>query len=215
MIQIGAIAFNSFQVNTYLVWDETKDCLVVDPAFHGEEEIRIFESFLFEHNFNLSGQINTHCHIDHVLGVQYLQTRYKLPLRAHKEEVGQVSNAHLMGEIFGISTEPISGIDQFIEDQEFIEIGNHSLEAIHVPGHSKGSLSFYSPEGTFVITGDALFSGSIGRTDLPGGDYDELISSIQNRIMTLPSDTTIYPGHGPSSTIRNEAFENPFLRKVE
>jgi glyoxylase-like metal-dependent hydrolase (beta-lactamase superfamily II) len=117
----------------------------------------------------------------------------------------------MMGEVFGLKVEPFSGIDQAIDDEDSIAIGEDSLIALLVPGHSPGSLSFYSPEAGFVVTGDALFQGSIGRTDLPGGDYDTLISSIRNRLLTLPPETTVYPGHGDPSTIGEEALNNPFL----
>jgi glyoxylase-like metal-dependent hydrolase (beta-lactamase superfamily II) len=211
MIQINTIVFNSFQVNTYLVWDETGECLVVDPAFYSEEEQDAFDAFISDKNLKITGMINTHCHVDHVLGVQYCQRRFNTPFRAHLDESKMVNNAPLMGNVFGLILEPLSGIDEPIEDHQMISIGKNALQAIHVPGHSPGSLSYYSREGGFVITGDALFQGSIGRTDLPGGDYDTLIQSITSRLLVLPSETIVYPGHGPSSTIGQEMAENPFL----
>ena len=120
-----------------------------------------------------------------------------------------------MGEIYGLKVEPINGIDEEVSDKDLIPLNGVSLHAILVPGHSPGSLSFYSPEGGFVITGDALFQGSIGRTDLPGGDYDTLIHAIRNRLLTLPPGTIVYPGHGDPSSIGNEAIGNPFLTMVE
>jgi glyoxylase-like metal-dependent hydrolase (beta-lactamase superfamily II) len=120
-----------------------------------------------------------------------------------------------MGEISGLKVEAFSGIDQELGDNDRIPLNHYSLQAILVPGHSPGSLAFYSPEGGFVITGDALFQGSIGRTDLPGGDYDTLIHSIKTRLLTLPPETIVYPGHGEPSTIENESRENPFLTMVE
>lgn len=215
MIQIDTIVFNSFQVNTYLVWDETGECLVVDPAFYTREEQETFDAFLAGKQLKLTGQVNTHCHIDHLLGVQYIKSQYDSPFSAHKEEASLVTNAPLMGDMFGLIFEPLSGIDRIIKDHDIIKIGNHSLQSIHVPGHSIGSLSYYSPEGGFVITGDALFEGGIGRTDLPGGDYDQLIQSIKTRLLVLPPETIVYPGHGPSSTIGKEIGENPFLSMAE
>lgn len=215
MIHIQGLTFNSFQVNTYLVWDEKGDCLVVDPAFYDGEERTRFESFIAEHSLRIAGQVNTHAHIDHILGVLYIQSRHKHPFRAHREETSIATNAHLMGEIFGLSAEPLSGIDQYVEDGELISAGSYSLRTLFVPGHSPGSLAFYSPEGAFVIAGDALFSGSIGRTDLPGGNYDRLIHSIQSRLLVLPTETTVYPGHGPPTTIGKEARDNPFLAMAQ
>ncbi|MFH0759464.1 MAG: MBL fold metallo-hydrolase [Bacteroidota bacterium] len=214
MIHTEAIVFNAFQVNTYLVWDETGACLVVDPAFYSKEEQHALESLLSVKGLYVAGQINTHCHVDHVLGVHHMKSEYKCAFRAHHEESKVTANVPLMGDLFGWSVEPINGIDEFIEDNQLIPVGNHSLQAIHVPGHSMGSLAFYSRDGGFVITGDALFRGSIGRTDLPGGDYNTLINSINNRLLVLPPETVVFPGHGPSSTIGEETGSNPFLRTI-
>ena len=214
MLTIESFVFNSFQVNTYLVRNKDGECLVIDPAFYSPEETGFFDRHITKNKLKIIGQANTHCHVDHVLGVQHVMNTYKCPLRAHSSESSLLNNAPLMGEMFGLNVDPLPGIEQFIEDGEHIEIGTYSLRAILVPGHSPGSLSFYSPEGGFVITGDALFHGSIGRTDLPGGDYDTLISSIQNRLLTLPPDTIVYPGHGDPTTVREEASDNPFLIKA-
>ena len=211
MITIESLVFNAFQVNTYLVKDEEGNCLVVDPAFYSPEEERTFDHYIRDHELKVTGQINTHCHVDHVLGVRHLQQKYQCPFRAHQNESGLLKNAPLMGKVYGLSVEPIPGIDVLISDRDLIPLNAFSLHALLVPGHSPGSLSFYSPEGAFVITGDALFQGSIGRTDLPGGDYDTLIESIRSRLLTLPPETIVYPGHGEPSTIANEAMGNPFL----
>jgi glyoxylase-like metal-dependent hydrolase (beta-lactamase superfamily II) len=215
MITIESHVFNAFQVNTYLVRDEEGNCLVVDPAFYSPEEEASFDKHISEHGLKLAGQVNTHCHVDHILGVRHLQHKYQLPLRAHENESGLLNNAPLMGEIYGLKVEPIPRIDELVGDKDLISLGKISLQTILVPGHSPGSLSFYSPEGGFVITGDALFQGSIGRTDLPGGDYDTLIHAIRTRLLTLPPETIVYPGHGDSSSIGNEAMGNPFLTTVE
>jgi glyoxylase-like metal-dependent hydrolase (beta-lactamase superfamily II) len=214
MIAIESLVFNAFQVNTYLVRDDEGNCLVVDPAFYSPEEKSTFDHYIRDHGLKVSGQINTHCHVDHVLGVQHLKQKYQCPVRAHEKESGLLKNAPLMGEIYGLTVEPIPGIDEEVNDKDHIPLNGVSLHAILVPGHSPGSLSFYSPEGAFVITGDALFQGSIGRTDLPGGDYDTLIQSIRTRLLTLPPETIVYPGHGEPSTIAREAMENPFLTMV-
>jgi glyoxylase-like metal-dependent hydrolase (beta-lactamase superfamily II) len=211
MIQIETLTYNSFQVNTYLVWDETGDCMVVDPAFHSTEETASFDNVLSGRGLLLKGQVNTHGHVDHLLGVRHIREKYGLTFRAHDQEEKNVKRAPLMGEVFGLKLDPVESIEASIQDGELISIGNHQLRALLVPGHSPGSLAFYSEEGGFVITGDALFHGSIGRTDLPGGDYDQLIQSIRSRLLTLPPETIVYPGHGPSSTIGEEKAGNPFL----
>lgn len=211
MLSIEPLVFNSFQVNTYLLRNEKGECLVIDPAFYSPEEINAFDQYISSAELTIVGQINTHCHVDHVLGVKHMQTAYNCPLRAHPNESGLLNNAPLMGEVFGLKVEALSGIDQEIEDNATIKIGEDILRSILVPGHSPGSLSFYSKEAGFVVTGDALFQGSIGRTDLPGGDYDTLISSIRNNLLTLPPETTVYPGHGDPTSIGEEARNNPFL----
>jgi hydroxyacylglutathione hydrolase len=211
MLSIESLVFNSFQVNTYLVKDEQGNCLVIDPAFYSPDEISEFDQHIHKNGLNITGQVNTHCHVDHILGVRHLQTKYKCPLRAHPNESKLLGNATLMGNVFGLKVDPFTGIDEEVNDNESIPLGKESLKCILVPGHSPGSLSFYSPEGEFVLTGDALFKGSIGRTDLPGGDYDTLITSIQLRLLTLPPETLVYPGHGDPTSIGEELSGNPFL----
>lgn len=212
MINYKAIVFNDFQVNSYLVWDESGKCLLVDPAFYTREEQDALLSLIKEEGLTLEGQLNTHCHVDHILGLDFLKSEYGFPIRAHREELNIITNAPLMGDMFGWSVKPIEGIDEFLEEGKDIPVGKHLLKVLHVPGHSPGSVAFYSEEGGFVITGDALFSGSIGRTDLPGGDYDTLIASIRKKLLTLPPKTQVLPGHGPSSSIGRERDENPFLK---
>ena len=212
MIYCEAFAFNSFQVNTCIVWDDdSMDCLVVDPSFYGPAEQKRFENILHEKELDLKGQINTHCHVDHLLGVSYVKNVYGLPFRAHGNESGLLASAPVMGELFGWSVDPIEGIDKCLEEDERIMVGDSCLRPLLVPGHSPGSLAFYSEDGGFVITGDALFRGSIGRTDLPGGNFDTLIASIREKLLVLPPETRVIPGHGPASTIGQEIANNPYL----
>ena len=215
MIRTEAIIFNDFQVNTYLVWDETLECLVVDPAFYSRDEQESFLKLIDEMGLKVTGQLNTHCHVDHILGVNFMKTHFDTPVRAHAEDLQIIKNAPLMGDLFGWKVKAIDGIDSYLSDNEMIPVGKHQLKVIHVPGHSPGSVALYSEEGAFVITGDALFRESIGRTDLPGGDYDTLISSIGRKLLTLPPETMVCPGHGPSSSIGYEKQENPFLREIQ
>lgn len=212
MIHCEAIPFNAFQVNTYLIWEDSGQALVVDPAFYEPEEQALFESTLRDKGLSLSGQINTHCHVDHILGVQYIRNTYGHPFRAHPQENILVEKAALMGELYGWKVDDLGGIDEELEDREVLKLGAHEIHCLLVPGHSPGSLALHVPDGNFVITGDALFANSIGRTDLPGGDYDTLMASIRDRLLVLPDDTAIYPGHGPSSTIGFERSDNPFLQ---
>lgn len=211
MIKLEKLVFNSFQVNTYILHDETGECVVIDPACYTEIENSELEKFISERKLTPVLHLNTHCHIDHVLGMRFVREKYKIPSRAHELETTLLERAPLMGEIFGFKTDKLPPIDKHIEHNEIVTFGNTELRAIHVPGHSAGSLAYYSERGGFVVTGDALFAGSIGRTDLPGGDYDTLISSIRNNLFTLPGKTMIFPGHGESSTIEKEIQENPFF----
>lgn len=215
MLHIEQLVYNSFQVNTYLVWDDQGRCMVIDPAFPPGEETDAFDRMIAERELTLMGQINTHCHVDHLLGVRHIERHYGFPLSAHEDEARNLKNAPLMGEIFGLKVESPEGIGRLIRDREEVLLGDDTLLALHVPGHSPGSLAYYSEKGRFVVTGDALFQGSIGRTDLPGGDYDQLIAAIRSQLLTLPPETIVYPGHGPASTIGEEKDENPFLSMTE
>lgn len=214
MIQLDKLIFNSFQVNTYLLHDETKECIIIDPACYDKEEEVILSNFIAVHGLKPVLHINTHCHIDHILGMPFVREKYKVSSHAHVLEEKLLANGHIMGEVFGLHTQPFPNLDKHIEHGEKIRFGNSELTALHVPGHSEGSLAYYSSIGAFVITGDALFEGSIGRTDLPGGDYDQLISSIKENLLLLPGETRVLPGHGGASTIQNENDSNPFFNNL-
>jgi hydroxyacylglutathione hydrolase len=187
---------------------------VIDPAFLGREEQQVLENMLREKGLTVEGQINTHCHVDHILGVEYMKSVHRVPFRAHVGELPVVRSSHIMGEMFGWSLDPIKQIDEVVDEGQEIRTGNHELKILFVPGHSPGSIALHSEEGGFVITGDALFRNSIGRTDLPGGDYDTLLASIAKNLLVLPDETRVYPGHGPATTIGEERRQNPFLRTI-
>lgn len=212
MIHLEKLVFNSFGVNTYILHDDTAECIIIDPANYSEEEDRRLESYIENRQLKPVLHLNTHCHIDHVLGSRFLRKKYNIPFLAHREEKELLARAPLMGEIFGFHVQSLPEPDKYIEHNDTIRFGNSELRAIHVPGHSRGSLSYYAETAGFAITGDALFEGSIGRTDLPGGDYDTLITSIRNNLFALPPVTVIWPGHGNSSTIMNEIENNPFFK---
>ncbi|MFZ5940056.1 MAG: MBL fold metallo-hydrolase [Bacteroidota bacterium] len=213
MEQVKTLVFNPFQVNTYIIYDENGKCVIIDPAFSSASEEETFETFLSRNRLSPVAQLNTHCHVDHLPGVTYLREQHHLPFHAHPGELDNIRNAPLMGQLFGFTNATPDRIDRPLHDGELISFGSIELQVLHVPGHSEGSLAFYSAAGGFVITGDALFQGSIGRTDLPGGDYDTLIASIRTRLLTLPAATRVYPGHGPYSSIGQENSTNPFLKE--
>lgn len=211
MINIKTFAFNSFQVNTYVLSDETKECIIVDPACYTPKEKEILDQYIASNRFKPVKIINTHGHVDHVLGMRHLHEKYKLPLEMHEKDIPLLVDAQKFGIIFGFQVEEPPVITGYLNEDKEVTFGNSSLKVLYVPGHSSGSVAFFNPSQKFVITGDVLFKGSIGRTDLLGGDYDQLMDSIYKKIMTLPADTEVFPGHGPSTTIHDEALSNPFL----
>ena len=185
MIQISSFAFNPFQENTYVLYDETKECIIIDPGCYTPLEQAELSTFIENEGLKPVRLILTHCHIDHILGCKYISERYELVSEANKIEMPVFENAERAAAIFGIRLEkpPVAG--KFIDEKEVIKFGNSSLEILFTPGHSPGSLCFYNNDQKFVIGGDVLFHGSIGRTDLPGGDFDTLISSIKEKLFPL------------------------------
>jgi len=211
MIKIQPFVFNAFQVNTYVLSDETGECIIVDAACYTQKEKDSIDQYITSNHLRPVKLINTHCHVDHVLGMKHVVTKYKTTVEAHEADVPLLSDAKNHGVIFGFDVEEPPVVTGYLTEGKDVTFGNSTLKSFHVPGHSPGSIAFYNPEQKFVITGDVLFKGSIGRTDLPGGDYDQLMQSIYKKLMTLPPETEVFPGHGPSTTIHEEALSNPFL----
>jgi glyoxylase-like metal-dependent hydrolase (beta-lactamase superfamily II) len=211
MLTIKQFVFNSFQENTFVLYDQTGQCIIVDAGCYETAEKEELVKFLLDHKLKCIKLVNTHCHVDHVLGNAFITSKYNPEIIIHKNDEFLIPEARKHGVIFGFNVEEPPHPTAFVSDGSTITFGESSLEVYHVPGHSPGSIALYSPEQKFVIAGDVLFKGSIGRTDLPGGDYDLLINSILKKLMTLPPETIVYPGHGPSTTIHEEALSNPFL----
>lgn len=212
-MKIAIFQYKLFGINTYVVVDpETKDCAVVDPGMSDKEEEKAIENFINRNNLRLTQVINTHLHIDHVAGNNFLKQKYGVEAYANEKDNFLAKNIKAQAQMFGLGDnfEDIV-IDKNLNPGDIIKIGKEELEVLEVPGHSKGSIALYDKKDGFVITGDALFNGSIGRTDLPGGDYKELLSNIKNNLFNLPDETVVYPGHGPSTTIGNEKRTNPFF----
>lgn len=212
-MKVVIFQFSLFGINTYLIYDpESRNCIVVDPGMSNPEEEKAITDFIEKNGLTLTHIINTHLHIDHVVGVPFLKKRYDVPVVAHKADSFLGERLSEQALMFGLpfKTEALE-ISEFMEDGDIIPVGNGALEVISVPGHSKGSVALYDKEDGFLISGDALFQGSIGRTDLPGGNYPELIQSITDRLLSLPDETVVYPGHGPATTIGEEKRSNPYL----
>lgn len=213
MLTIETFTFNPYQENTYLIIDGSKnECIIVDPGMHTPQEQAYFKEYIQKKELKPTLLLNTHCHIDHVLGNNFVYENWELVPNFHENEVPvlvSVENyAPQMG--FRYETSPIP--ETFIQDNEIINFGGYVIEAILAPGHSPGHLCFYIPDLKYIIGGDVLFRNSIGRSDLPGGDHQTLLKSITTRIYTLPDETEVFPGHGSTTTIGFEKETNPFVR---
>ena len=211
MIQIKKFTFNPVQENTFLLYDETKECIIVDAGCYFENEKKELDDFISENGLKPVKLVNTHCHFDHLLGVTYCRSKYNIPFLAHKDDAFLVERAVESGDRFAVPLEPIDQPDGFLEEGQKIKFGDSFLEMIHVPGHAPGSIVFHQPEQKFIIAGDVLFYGSIGRTDLPMGSFEQLTSNIKNKLFILPDETAVYCGHGPETSIGFEKKNNPFL----
>lgn len=211
MIQIHSFTFNPFQENTYVLSDETKECVIIDPGCYTEEEKLELSGFISAKGLKPVKLLLTHAHIDHVLGNNYLCGKYNLKIEMNAIEKELLKSAELYGEMWGIKVEPSPVPEVFLNEGDEIRFGKSTLQIIFTPGHSPGSICFYNIEGKIIISGDVLFHGSIGRTDLPGGDYDTLISSINEKVFPLGDEYKVYPGHGPATTIAHEKKFNPFV----
>lgn len=213
-MKVAIFQFSLFGINTYVVYDPaTLCCAVVDPGMFLPEEEEAIAGFIEKNNLKLTNIINTHLHIDHAVGNNYLRNKYNAPVLADKLDEPLGERIKQQAAMFGINGEPADvKISEYIEDGDVIKIGQGELKVIHVPGHSQGSVALYDPESGFLISGDALFKGSIGRTDLPGGNFQQLTQSIKSRLFSLPDNTVVYPGHGPATTIGEEKRYNPFFK---
>lgn len=213
-MKVSRFIFNMFGVNTYVVWDpETREAVVIDPGMTDAREREALDDFFKRNGLHPTQLVNTHMHLDHIFGDAWVRDKYGLAVKAGAED-----------EFLGLSLKdaiaqyhlPVqaenTGIDVALKDGDTVMVGNEPLEVIAVPGHSPGSIALYSKEGGFVITGDALFKGSIERTDLPRGDFRTLVNSVKSRLLTLPPETVVLPGHGDETTVGDELRTNPFVR---
>lgn len=211
MINIKKFTFNPYQENTYILYDESGACVIVDPGMYTGAEQNELVSFIKANNLKPERLLNTHCHIDHVLGNKFVFDNWSLKPEFHQGELyilqAVAGYAPQMGMHYELSPEPV----RFLPETGTVVFGNSSLTLIFAPGHSPAHLCFYAEAENFLIGGDVLFYRSIGRTDLPGGNHQQLIDSINNKVFLLPDDCEVFPGHGPSTTIGFEKINNPFL----
>lgn len=211
MLNIKSFVFNPVQENTYLLYNASGQCIIIDPGCYFDAEKDELTQFIKERGLRPEMLLNTHCHLDHVFGNKYLAEAYSLIPRIAEGEKPVLEYAPVSALMYNLPFDNYTGTLDFIEEGDIITLGQDKLEVIAAPGHSPAHLCFYCREQHFLIGGDVLFQGSIGRTDLPGGDHRQLIDNIKNKLFTLPDETVVYSGHGPATTIGEEKRHNPYL----
>ncbi len=211
MLFVKHFQFNPIQENTYLLYNEFNECAIIDPGCYYDHEKDELSKFIADNNLLPVLLLNTHCHLDHVFGNAFVAAEYNLIPHIHRAEEKLLEYAPTSGLMYQLPFINYQGKLNFIDEDSRVNIGREELEVLFTPGHSPGSVSFYSKANGFVISGDVLFQRSIGRTDLPGGNHEQLITSIQTKLYSLPNNTLIYSGHGGQTTIGDEKQYNPFV----
>jgi len=211
MINVKVLVFNPFGENTYIAYDDTGECVIIDPGFETKAEREELKAILNRSRLKPVKIINTHCHIDHILGSAYVKNTYFVPFVIHRLEMPLLASAAQQRIIFGLEKGEDVNPDLFVDEGDTIKFGESELMVLHIPGHSPGGISLVNNKDKIAFTGDALFKGSIGRSDLPGGDHNLLIKCIKDKLLTLDPATIVYPGHGPATTVGEESRFNPFL----
>lgn len=213
MIQIKVFVFNPFMENTFVVFDATKEALIIDPGCYEDYEKKELTDYIKSKALKVVRLINTHCHIDHCLGNAFIKQTFNVPLAIHKSEEIVLKSVESYAPAYGFPNYEATDADSFLEEGEVITFGSSSFEVIFVPGHSPGHIALVNQEQNICISGDVLFENSIGRTDLPGGNLDTLLKSIRTKIFSLDDDTVVHSGHGPLTIIGKEKISNPFCGK--
>ncbi len=211
-MEISKLVFCPIEVNTYILSDMEGKCAIIDCGCYDEGEFEDLDYLIRRKKLEPVLLLNTHCHPDHIFGNKILLEKYNLKASCHPDEEINRKNAQQYAMFFGLSMEKPPEAAGNITDKQLVSFGSETLLALHVPGHAPGSLAFYSEKNKVVFTGDALFAGSVGRSDIPGGDHNTLIDSIKRELFTLPPETVVYPGHGETTTIEFEMKYNPYFR---
>ena len=211
MIKVKTFVFNAFQVNTYVLYAENKDCIIIDPACSNANEVSKLLNYIETEKLNAILVANTHAHVDHILGNADITVKLAIKLAAHPSSRYFYLNAMSFSDELGLNLDKVTMPDLELQDKDTIKLGESELTILYTPGHADGSICFYSAEGNFIISGDLIFYASIGRTDFPTGNFEILSQSIKEKIYTLPDNTIIYPGHGPTTTVGFEKYNNPFV----
>jgi hydroxyacylglutathione hydrolase len=211
MLKIKSFTFNPVQENTYLLHNEFKQCIIIDPGCYFAEEKEQIRNYISENGLQPVMLLNTHCHLDHVFGNKFIADTYQLTLHIHEKEKLVLSYAPTSGLMYNLPFDNYTGEFILLKEGDDVLLGKDELQVIEAPGHSPGSICFYCAKQNFLIGGDVLFRGSIGRTDLPMGDHQGLLKNIKTKLLTLPAQTVVYSGHGPATTIGEEKISNPYL----
>lgn len=210
---IKRFQFNMFPVNCYVISDKTGEAAIIDAGCYYPAEEQQLKRYINDNNLNVKHLLNTHLHLDHIFGNAFLLRELRLKAKACKEDEFLLEKMPAMCRMFGFPPNAAPAeLGGYIADGDKIQFGESTLEAIHVPGHSPGGMVFYNAENQCIFSGDVLFQGSIGRADLEGGNYDELLDSIATRLFTLPDETIVYPGHGEPTSIGQEKMNNPYFK---
>lgn len=214
-MKIATLVFNPIQENTYVVWDDTMECIIIDAGMYNEGECQALADFISKQGLKPVMAVNTHGHFDHLLGVEWVREKYNIPFALSSQDMFLVSKTQEGSVVYGMVIGPMpADFDVDLDKMDEITFGTTTLKVIQTPGHTPGHVSLYNAENKILFTGDTLFKESIGRTDLPGGDYAQLMSSILERVITLGDEVTVYAGHGGSTTIGHETLYNPFIVEV-
>lgn len=210
--EIKKFEFSPFAENTYVLWGDDKRATIIDPGMYDRSEQAVFTNFIEENQLAPSQLLNTHCHIDHIFGNAFVAEKYGLDIAAHKLELSNLQGAAQWSTMYGLHMDPSPEPAKFLDEGDIVKIAQKDFKVLFVPGHCKGHIAFHNEEEGILISGDVLFRDSIGRHDLPGGDFNTLEHSIKTKLYTLPDDTTVYAGHGPETTIGYEKLHNPFVK---
>lgn len=213
MLKVEQLTYNPFQENTYVVYNEQKECVIIDPGCYTAEEKMNFENYISQNGLIPRWLLLTHSHLDHVFGVSFVCSKFKLKPEIHPEDLQTLEQFEVVTKMYGIpNSDTPPEANTSLNEGMVVNLGEDKLEVLFVPGHAPGHVAFYNKEANFVINGDCLFFGSIGRTDLPGGNHEQLLSSIREKLFTLPDDCKVYCGHGPATSIGFEKSNNPFFQ---
>ncbi|WP_332026721.1 MBL fold metallo-hydrolase [Kaistella sp.] len=211
MLQIRSFVFNPFSENTYVVYNDHKNAFIIDPGNFSTEETRLLQNFIEENGLKIQNILLTHAHIDHVLGLQTVYNLYNVPVLLHETEKEILERNPMDANRFGFFFKPFEGEIQFLKENEVLKLDEDEFNILHVPGHSPGHIAFHNEAQKFVVSGDVLFEGSIGRTDLYKGNHEQLLESIRTKLFILDGDTKVYNGHGNPTTVGFEKDYNPFF----